>query len=48
MLLVDSGEDDSWIVELTRHLPDFDVRRSGDNVDPGAVTHVAMWRLPAE
>ena len=48
MLLVDSGEDDSWLDELSRHLPDFDVRRSVDDVDPGAVTHVAMRRLPSE
>ena len=48
MLLVDSGEDDSWLAELARHLPDFDVRSSVGDVDPAAVTHVAMWRLPDE
>ncbi|MDA3032668.1 MAG: NAD(P)-dependent oxidoreductase [Actinomycetota bacterium] len=48
MLLVDSRQDDSWLDELARHLPDFDVRSSVDNVDLAAVTHVAMWRLPVE
>ena len=46
MLLVDSRQDDSWLDELARHLPDFDVRSSVDDVDLAAVTHVAMWRLP--
>ena len=48
MLLVDSRQDDSWLDELARHLPDFDVRSSVDDVDLAAVTHVAMWRLPVE
>ena len=48
MLLVDSRQDDSWLDELARHLPDFDVRSSVDNIDLAAVTHVAMWRLPVE
>lgn len=48
MLLVDSGEDGGWLEELARHLPDFEIRSSVDDVDPAAITHVAMWRLPPE
>ena len=49
VLLVGEGGDDGWIEQLAAALPEFDVWAAGDtDLDPATVTHLAMWRPPAE
>lgn len=47
-MLVEGVDDGTWRGHLAAALPGLDVRHADDtDVDPVAVTHVAMWRLPA-
>jgi glyoxylate/hydroxypyruvate reductase A len=42
---IDGG---AWVGRIADALPEFEVHHADAEVDPGSVTHVAMWRLPAQ
>lgn len=52
VVLVENGDDNAWVDLLGAALPNDDVLGADDlvngDVDPATVTHVVMWRLPAE
>ena len=48
VMVVEGIDDGAWVVHLAAALPHFDVCHVTAEVDPDSVTHVAMWRLPAQ
>jgi len=49
LMVVDGIDGGAWVPHLAAMLPGCDVRGADDTgVDPEAVTHVVMWKLPAE
>jgi glyoxylate/hydroxypyruvate reductase A len=49
VILVEGIDHGAWVSHLAAALPEFDVRGADDpGVDPRSVTHVVMWKLPAE
>jgi glyoxylate/hydroxypyruvate reductase A len=48
VMVVEEMDGGAWVGQLADALPHFAVHHAGTNVDPDSVTHVAMWRLPAE
>lgn len=48
VMVVEGIDDGAWVAHLAAALPHFDVHHVTAEVDPDSVTHVAMWRLPAQ
>lgn len=49
VMLVEGIDDGAWVAHLAAVLPELDVRGADDpGIDPLRVSHVVMWKLPAE
>ncbi len=48
VMVVEGIDGNAWVGHLADALPQLDVQRADAEVDPDSVTHVAMWRLPAQ
>ena len=48
VMVVEGIDGGAWVDHLGVALPHFEVHHVGADIDPARVTHVAMWRLPAE